>query len=166
MPHTGVDYAGSTGTPIFAAADGRVAQVGPSGPCGNRVEIAHALGISTVYCHLSRFRAGMRSGERVDQEDVIGYVGTTGRSTGPHLHFAVKRGGRFVDPLSLKMDGVELVPSKERGAFDSMVVSAGHELNALPWLDLPADLQLPGIDEDNHDEGEELDSDAAAPSTP
>ncbi len=163
MPHTGVDFAGSTGTPIFAAADGRVVQVGPSGPCGNRVEISHALGISTVYCHLSRFRAGIRAGERVDQEDVIGYVGTTGRSTGPHLHFAVKRGGRFVDPLSLKMDGVELVPFKEREAFDTLVASAAHELEVLPWPELPADLAVLAADEDNHDEGEELDTDAGLP---
>ena len=164
VPHTGVDYAGAPGTPIFAAGDGKVVAVqGMSGPCGNRVEISHALGISSVYCHLSRFRSGLKAGERVDQDDVIGYVGSTGRSTGPHLHFAVKRGGRFVDPLSLKMDGVELVPIKERAAFDALVARSGVELETLAWPDLPSDLNAPVGEEDNHDEGEELDVDAAAP---
>jgi murein DD-endopeptidase MepM/ murein hydrolase activator NlpD len=99
VPHLGVDYAAATGTPVWAAADGRVKFAGRKGPNGNLVVIQHGGGFETAYAHLHRIRGGIRSGKRVKQRELIGYVGSTGRSTGPHLHFALEKHGRFMDPL-------------------------------------------------------------------
>jgi murein DD-endopeptidase MepM/ murein hydrolase activator NlpD len=118
-PHNGVDYAAPPGTPVYAAAAGLVRSVGDGGPCGNMVQLQHANGLVTAYCHLSRYAAGLRAGQRVEGRQLIGYVGQTGRATGPHLHFAVKRGAVFLDPLSLKLDGVRVVPPRDREAFDA-----------------------------------------------
>jgi murein DD-endopeptidase MepM/ murein hydrolase activator NlpD len=87
MPHNGVDFAAPNGAPVYATAAGTVTSVGNDGPCGNKVEIAHAAGISSVYCHLSRFVPGLRVGTRVEQRQLIAYVGQTGR--------APKCGGTF-----------------------------------------------------------------------
>jgi murein DD-endopeptidase MepM/ murein hydrolase activator NlpD len=99
VPHNGVDYAAGTGTPVWAAASGEVTFAGERGANGNLVAIRHADGYETFYAHLHRFERGIRSGVRVERRQLIGYVGSTGRSTGPHLHFGLKRGGRFIDPL-------------------------------------------------------------------
>jgi murein DD-endopeptidase MepM/ murein hydrolase activator NlpD len=98
--HDGVDLAASAGTPIVAAADGRVASAGWAGGYGRAVELVHAGGIETRYGHMSRIAA--YPGELVHRGDVIGYVGSSGLSTGPHLHFEVMKNGRPVNPLSIK----------------------------------------------------------------
>jgi murein DD-endopeptidase MepM/ murein hydrolase activator NlpD len=98
VPHTGVDYSAGTGTPVWAAADGTVTFVGPRGANGNLVSLRHDNGYETHYAHLSRFASGLERNAAVRQRQAIGYVGSTGRSTGPHLHFGLKRNGRFVDP--------------------------------------------------------------------
>jgi murein DD-endopeptidase MepM/ murein hydrolase activator NlpD len=102
--HAGVDLKATYGTPIVAAADGRVVDAGWHGGYGQLVSIAHAGGIETMYGHMSRIAA--RSGETVRQGQVIGYVGSTGLSTGPHLHFEVLKNGRPVNPLSVKLGAV------------------------------------------------------------
>lgn len=117
MPHNGVDYAGATGTPIFASAAGTVISAGDSGPCGNMVSIDHGGGLTTAYCHMSKIAPGIHAGVKVEQRQNIGAVGMTGRVTGPHLHFVVKRNGNFIDPLSIKMDGVRVLPPADRDAF-------------------------------------------------
>ncbi len=99
-PHLGVDYAAPTGTPVRAVADGVVAFVGPRGGNGNLVSVRHDLEYESGYAHLSRFARGLKVGQRVEQGQVIGFVGSTGLSTGPHLHFGLKHQGRFVDPLA------------------------------------------------------------------
>ena len=116
-PHNGVDYAGSPGTPVYASAGGTVTTAGNGGPCGNMVEISHGGGINTIYCHLKGFAQGLRSGQKVEARQLIGFVGQTGRVTGPHLHFAVKKNGAFIDPVSLKMDGIRVLPPADRDAF-------------------------------------------------
>lgn len=116
-PHNGVDYAGAPGTPIYASASGTVITAGNSGPCGNMVSIDHGGGLTTAYCHMSRIAPGIRAGVKVEQRQNIGFVGMTGRVTGPHLHFVVKKNGAFIDPLSLKMDGVRVLPPADRDAF-------------------------------------------------
>jgi murein DD-endopeptidase MepM/ murein hydrolase activator NlpD len=98
--HNGIDYAASSGTPVHAAAAGTVTFAGPKGANGNLVVIAHAQGFESFYAHLSRFATGLKSGARVKQRQVIAYVGSTGRSTGPHLHFSLKKSGKFLDPAS------------------------------------------------------------------
>lgn len=107
--HQGVDFAAPTGTPIKAAGDGVVERAGPYSSFGNYVRIKHNSGYKTAYAHLSRFAKGMKAGRRVRQGDVIGYVGTTGRSTGPHLHYEVHHKDKPVNPQNLKVaTGIEL----------------------------------------------------------
>ncbi|MEQ1491673.1 MAG: M23 family metallopeptidase, partial [Terricaulis sp.] len=101
--HRGTDFAAPTGTAILAAGDGVVERAGPFSSFGNYVRIRHANGYETAYAHMSRFARGMRAGARVRQGQVIGYVGTTGRSTGPHLHYEVLRRGQQVNPMSLRV---------------------------------------------------------------
>ncbi len=111
MPHNGVDFAAPVGAPVYATAAGTVSSVGMEGPCGNRVEIDHDGGITSVYCHLSRFAPGLHPGQRVEGRQLIAYVGQTGRVTGPHLHFGIKKNGMFIDPMTLRLDGVRVNPS-------------------------------------------------------
>jgi murein DD-endopeptidase MepM/ murein hydrolase activator NlpD len=101
--HWGVDYAAPQGTPVWAAAGGRITFRGRRGGAGNCVIINHDGGLQTIYMHLKKFAGGQRVGQRVAQKTVVGYVGMTGLATGPHLHFGVKQNGRFVDPGKIKM---------------------------------------------------------------
>ncbi len=100
--HKGVDFAASRGTPIYAAGDGTVEKAGRLGGYGNYVRIRHNGELSTAYAHMQKFAKGLKSGQRVKQGQVIGYVGTTGRSTGPHLHFEVLKNGKQINPKSVK----------------------------------------------------------------
>lgn len=118
--HLGVDYAAPTGTPVWAAAAGVVTHRAPSGGAGNMVMIRHADGVQTAYMHLSKF-AKIKVGQRVEAKTVIGYVGTTGLSTGPHLHFGVKKNGAFVDPSKLAPMRGKPVPARDLEAFRAEV---------------------------------------------
>jgi murein DD-endopeptidase MepM/ murein hydrolase activator NlpD len=100
VPHHGIDYAAPPGTTVWAAADGLVTFAGARGANGNLVSIKHGNGYETYYAHLLRTSRGITRGARVKQRQPIGAVGSTGRSTGPHLHFALKRAGRFIDPAA------------------------------------------------------------------
>lgn len=100
--HRGTDFAAPTGTPILAAGEGVVVRAGPFGTYGNYIRLRHGDGYETAYAHLSRFARGIRAGTRVRQGQIIGYVGTTGRSTGPHLHYEVMRRGQSINPMSLR----------------------------------------------------------------
>jgi len=101
--HTGVDFAAPRGTPIYAAGNGTIAFAGTKGGYGRYIRIRHNGTYATAYAHMKGFARGMRSGKRVSQGQVIGYVGTTGRSTGPHLHYEIIRNGRPTNPLRVKM---------------------------------------------------------------
>jgi murein DD-endopeptidase MepM/ murein hydrolase activator NlpD len=101
--HRGTDFAAPTGTPILAAGEGVVVRAGPNGSYGNYVRIRHGDGYETSYAHMSRFARGLRAGTRVRQGQIIGYVGSTGRSTGPHLHYEVMRRGAQVNPMTLRV---------------------------------------------------------------
>jgi hypothetical protein len=107
VPHHGVDYAASAGTPVVAAADGRVASAGWDGALGRAVRIRHGSEYVTIYGHLKGFAGGIRRGVEVRQNQVIGYVGSSGRATGPHLHYTVVHGGRPIDPMKMKNPPVE-----------------------------------------------------------
>jgi murein DD-endopeptidase MepM/ murein hydrolase activator NlpD len=113
--HLGIDYAAPVGTPVWASASGRVLEVGMKRGSGNTIVIAHANGLNTRYYHLSKFARGLHAGQQVKQKDVIGFVGTTGLSTGPHLHFSVTKNGAFVDPSKLAVNRDPPVP--DRGAY-------------------------------------------------
>lgn len=101
--HRGTDFAAPTGTPIFAAGDGVIVQAGTNGGYGRYIRIKHDSAYQTAYAHMSRFAKGMRAGVRVAQGQVIGYVGSTGRSTGPHLHYEVHLRGQQINPMSLRV---------------------------------------------------------------
>lgn len=116
-PHYGVDYGAPVGTPIHATANGVVSFAGTSGGAGRMVKIRHPNSYLTAYLHLSRFARGIRSGRRVSQGEVIGYVGSTGLSTGPHLDYRVQHRGRWINPLSLKSVPAEPIPDAELAEF-------------------------------------------------
>ncbi|MEH6389810.1 MULTISPECIES: peptidoglycan DD-metalloendopeptidase family protein [Pseudomonas] len=116
-PHRGVDYAAVTGTPIRATGDGRVVHAGRKGGYGNTVVIKHGQKYQTLYAHMSRFAKGLNAGDNVSQGQVIGYVGTTGLSTGPHLHYEFLVNGTHVDPLNVKLPVSDPIPKAERTAF-------------------------------------------------
>jgi murein DD-endopeptidase MepM/ murein hydrolase activator NlpD len=117
-PHNGTDFGSPIGTPVVAASAGQVAFVGRAGPNGNMITIAHEGGFQTGYSHLSRFAKGLKAGARVEQRQTIGYVGSTGRSTGPHLHFSAKKNGRFIDPETLNLDGLLRLTVDQRLSSD------------------------------------------------
>lgn len=131
-PHNGVDYAAGTGTPVWAAAEGTVTFVGPRGANGNLVSLRHANGYESHYAHLSRFASGLSRGDSVTQRQVIGYVGSTGRSTGPHLHFGLKRNGRFVDPQAELNGPGRMMPAAFLGRYRALVRQLRTELEAIP----------------------------------
>jgi murein DD-endopeptidase MepM/ murein hydrolase activator NlpD len=115
--HQGLDFAAPTGTPIFAAGSGTITYRGRRGAYGNFILIKHNNGYETAYAHLSRYSSKFRNGSRVKQGDVIGYVGSTGRSTGPHLHYEVRKSGRRIDPRKMKMIVSKKLPKKELKKF-------------------------------------------------
>jgi hypothetical protein len=101
------------------------------------VQIEHTNNLTTAYCHLSRIVPGLHPGQHVEARQLVGFVGQTGRATGPHLHFAVKRGGSFIDPMVLKMDGVRTLPPADRDAFAKLRadLDVALEAVALPSAD-------------------------------
>lgn len=127
-PHTGVDYAAPAGTPVVAIGDGVVIEKGYKGGGGNSVKIRHNSTYTTAYLHLSKYGKDIAVGKRVSQGQVIGYVGSTGASTGPHLDFRVWKGGTPIDPLKMVSPPVEPVPATLRPTFDSIVVALRGEL--------------------------------------
>lgn len=119
--HAGIDFAAPTGTPVLAAGDGRIVEAGVNGGYGRWVKVSHDNGLATGYAHLSRIASGVRRSARIRQGQVIGFVGSSGLSTGPHLHFELHRNGRPVNPLDVaqtsrrqRLDGAELTRFKAR----------------------------------------------------
>ena len=120
-PHLGVDYSAPTGTPVEALGGGRVTFIGRKGGYGNFIVLSHPQNYETMYGHLSRFAKGLHKGDRVQQGQLIGYVGATGLATGPHLDFRVKKGSTFIDPLSLKSEPAHPIKSSEKDDFLALV---------------------------------------------
>jgi murein DD-endopeptidase MepM/ murein hydrolase activator NlpD len=130
--HQGVDYAASVGTPVWAVADGVVTVAGDTGAGGNTLCLRHRNGLETCYLHLSSFGAGVHVGAHVAQKQVVALSGNTGRTTGPHLHYALKRGGIFVNPLNQKFPRAEPVPSKLLADFRDKAAPMALQLDAAP----------------------------------
>ena len=116
--HTGTDFAAPTGTPIMASGDGKVTKAGWCGGGGNCVKIKHNNTYQTVYAHMSKFGRGIKKGSRVKQGQIIGYVGSTGLSTGPHLHYEVIENGRKINSQKLKLPSGKILKGKERKKFE------------------------------------------------
>lgn len=127
-PHTGVDYAAPMGTPVVALGDGTVIEKGYKGGGGNTVKIRHNSVYTTAYLHLSKYGKNIEVGKRVQQGQVIGYVGSTGASTGPHLDFRVWKNGTPVNPLTLESPSVDPIPASLKQEFDSIVAVRQTEL--------------------------------------
>jgi murein DD-endopeptidase MepM/ murein hydrolase activator NlpD len=119
-PHHGVDYAAPSGTPVVAVADGTVTRASYDRGGGNTVKIKHARGLETAYLHLSKYGSGIRAGKRVSQGDLIGYVGSTGLSTGPHLDYRVYQNGTAIDPLKIPTEPAEPIAEANRREFDAV----------------------------------------------
>jgi murein DD-endopeptidase MepM/ murein hydrolase activator NlpD len=131
-PHLGVDFAAPAGTPVRAVAGGVIDSAKWVRQLGRAVRIAHAGGLESLYGHLTRFAAGIVPGTRVEQGQVIGYVGATGLATGPHLHFATYRDGEYVDPLTLTSGAQARVPEATRRSFERVQTAVRHHLASLP----------------------------------
>jgi len=127
--HFGIDFAAATGTPVNAAADGVVVAAGVMDGFGNAVKLRHPNGIETLYGHLSRI--GARVGQRVSQGAPIGAVGQTGLATGPHLHYAMFRGGQYTNPMKIESAPAEPIPDDERPAFRAASASAIRMIEAV-----------------------------------
>ncbi len=116
--HTGTDFAAPTGTPIMASGDGKVTKAGWCGGGGNCVKIKHNSTYQTVYAHMSKFGRGIKKGARVKQGQIIGYVGSTGLSTGPHLHYEVIENGKKINSQKLKLPSGKILKGEERKKFE------------------------------------------------
>ncbi len=132
--HRGVDFAASTGTPIMAAGDGVIEKSRRNGGYGKYVRIRHNSNHSTAYAHLNAYGPGIKEGRRVNQGDIIGYVGTTGRSTGPHLHYEVLFNGEQINLLSVKLPTGEKLGGAELARFQQSREAVIAELNSLPTM--------------------------------
>jgi murein DD-endopeptidase MepM/ murein hydrolase activator NlpD len=129
--HKGADFAAPSGTPIYAAGSGRVVSAGRNGGYGNYIRLRHSGEYSTAYAHLSRFAKGIGPGKRIRQGQVIGYVGTTGRSTGAHLHYEVLRNDKQINPLEVKQPPTSQLTGADLKRFNTEVARIDrlrHEL--------------------------------------
>ncbi len=125
--HAGIDFAARTGTPIYAAANGRISYIGRKGGYGKYISIKHNSSLETAYAHMSKFKSGLKQGSRVKQGDVIGYVGSTGRSTGPHLHYEVKVNGKRVNPRSKKLPTGEQLTGSDMARFKTAMANTKRQ---------------------------------------
>lgn len=116
-PHLGIDYAAAYGTNVWSVGNGQVIAKGYERGLGHAIRVRHANGFVSIYGHLSRFAQGLRVGQRVHQKQLIGYVGSSGLSTGPHLHFQLERNGHTIDPASLRSPAGDPIPSDARERF-------------------------------------------------
>jgi murein DD-endopeptidase MepM/ murein hydrolase activator NlpD len=132
-PHLGVDYAAAAGTPIVSAGEGHVIFKGWRSGFGNYIEIQHPSSTITCYGHLRGFAKGLSNGEKVSQGQIIGYVGSTGDATGPHLDYRVKKNGRFIDPLKMVVPASLPVKDEYKAEFKTIVAEYMDELkNGIP----------------------------------
>lgn len=131
-PHRALDYAAPKGTPVYAVGDGKIVFAGPKGNSGKLVVIQHPNGYQTYYAHLSHFVKGLKSGDTVTKHSLIGFVGSSGRSTGPHLHFAVAKDGVFIHPRKLLEHRGPKLPPERESEFKTYVGRTTAELKSLP----------------------------------
>jgi murein DD-endopeptidase MepM/ murein hydrolase activator NlpD len=131
QPHTGVDYAAPKGTPVMTIGDGVITSMKYEGAGGNTIRIRHNSVYSTAYLHLSGYAKGLKVGQRVRQGDVIGYVGSTGRSTGPHLDFRVWKNGTPINPLKMDSPPAEPLKQENMEAFNQVWQSYQYQIDVI-----------------------------------
>lgn len=132
--HKGIDFAAPTGTPIYAAGDGVIERAGPFSSYGNYVRIRHNKEFDTAYAHMSKIAKGMKPGARVKQGDIIGYVGSTGRSTGPHLHYEMLKNGSHVNPQGVRFPTGRILEAKELQRFKTAMAEVRRTYASLPTV--------------------------------
>jgi murein DD-endopeptidase MepM/ murein hydrolase activator NlpD len=130
--HRGVDFGAPTGTPVMAAGHGTIEKAEWFGGYGRYVRVRHANSYSTAYAHLSRFARGIKPGVRVRQGQLIGYVGSTGRSTGPHLHYEVMVKSKQINPMGVKLPTGRNLAGADLAQFQAEVARIGQVLATLP----------------------------------
>ena len=135
-PHRGVDYAAKKGTPILATGDGMVDFIGTKGGYGRTVILSHGGKYTTLYAHMSRYKKGIRSGKRVKQGQTIGYIGSSGLATGPHLHYEFRVNGTHRNPLTVKLPKAEPLPKKYHVQFKAQATPL------ITQLDIPVNTSL------------------------
>lgn len=131
QPHTGVDYAAPKGTPVMSIGDGVVTSMKNEGAGGNTVRITHNSVYKTAYLHLSKYGPGLKVGQRVRQGQVIGYVGSTGRSTGPHLDFRVWKNGTPINPLKMDSPPAEPLKAEYMPAFENAYADSRARIDTI-----------------------------------
>ncbi len=134
--HKGVDYAAATGTPIKSTANGKIIHIGKKGGYGNTIIVQHGTRYSTLYAHMSKFRGGLKKGSRVRQGQTIGYIGSSGLATGPHLHYELRVDGTHRDPLRVKLPGADPLNKKYMDDFSTRAESL------MAQIDLVRDVQI------------------------
>src|SRR5689334_8234164 len=132
LPHTGVDFAAQRGTPVRAVGDGVIAEAGWNGGYGKAIDITHDTTYMSRYAHLDSFAPGIKAGAAVTKGQVIGYVGSTGRSTGPHLHFELYKDQQYINPLSVDFPAEESIEPSLQKLFESQTQNYLVELSTLP----------------------------------
>ncbi|MBX2834415.1 MAG: M23 family metallopeptidase [Micavibrio sp.] len=151
--HKGTDFAAPTGTPIYAAGDGVVDYAGRKGAYGNYVRIRHNSQLKTAYAHMHKISKSVKSGTRIRQGEVIGYVGTTGRSTGPHLHYEVLKNGVQVNPRSVDLPTGERLKGQELSKFKGIQDAVYKQ-----YKDAVGDMEVAMMNDENSDENEHKDT--------
>jgi murein DD-endopeptidase MepM/ murein hydrolase activator NlpD len=133
--HLGVDFAAPTGRKIWSTADGKVVHKGRKGGYGHTVIVKHPNGYKSLYAHMSKYSSRIKVGSRVKQGTLLGYVGTSGRSTGPHLHFGLYKNGRAVDPLKVMRYSKKVLSGKEKKQYLTQIKPLKNELTKLSVTD-------------------------------
>ncbi len=144
--HNGVDYGAPRGTPIRAVGDGRIVKIGRYGGSGKMIILDHVAGYTTKYLHMSRFKRGLRRGSKVQQGDIIGYVGSTGYATGPHLHFEMSKHRRLMDPLKVNLPAADPVPETALAHFKDHVGKVNRGIASLYIKDDEKKAEVPCCD--------------------
>ena len=134
--HKGVDYAASKGSPVRATGDGTIAFAQYNGGCGNEIKIKHSEDYTTRYCHLDRFNSRAKVGRKIKQGQTIGYVGSTGLATGPHLHYEFHVNGKHTDPLKVKFPNATPIRSSEKKKFNQIAYNLSDLLSNYKSLSL------------------------------
>jgi len=142
--HYGVDLAAPRGTPIWAPADGTVIFAGRKGISGNLIKLRHVNGYQTIFAHLNTIAHGLYKGIRVNQKQVIGTVGSTGRSTGPHLHYSMKKSGTLINPFTQKFPPARPVAKNELSAYKRTISGLFDRLEKIPRPSAPKTAAAPG----------------------
>jgi murein DD-endopeptidase MepM/ murein hydrolase activator NlpD len=132
VPHTGVDFAAQRGTPVRAIGDGIIAEAGWNGGYGKAIDIKHDGNYMSRYAHLQKFAEGIRPGSQVSKGQVIGYVGSTGRTTGPHLHFELYKDQQYINPLSIEFPADEFIEPNLQLLFENQKRTFLVQLTAIP----------------------------------